>query len=275
VGNDRPAPVGIDVTTPNVARMWDYQLGGKDNFAADRAAADAVNQAMREAKAPDGRVVARENRAFLQRAVRFLAADRQMRQFLDIGAGLPTQGNVDEVVHQVSPDARVVYVDYDPVVIVHGQALLAGADKTTFVQGDLREPDKILNHPDLQSFIDLGRPVVVLLVSVLHLIPDDADPFGVVTQLRDAMAPGSYLVITHATRQSRPGAADVLKNEFERLRVTTPIIPRSRDDIERFFDGFDLVEPGLVFPALWRPDESLATEAQGAEWMFAGVGRKS
>ncbi len=275
MGNDRPAPVGIDVTTPNVARMWDYQLGGKDNFAADRAAADAVNQAMREAKAPDGRVVARENRAFLQRAVRFLAADRQMRQFLDIGAGLPTQGNVDEVVHQVSPDARVVYVDYDPVVIVHGQALLAGADKTTFVQGDLREPDKILNHPDLQSFIDLGRPVVVLLVSVLHLIPDDADPFGVVTQLRDAMAPGSYLVITHATRQSRPGAADVLKNEFERLRVTTPIIPRSRDDIERFFDGFDLVEPGLVFPALWRPDESLATEAQGAEWMFAGVGRKS
>ncbi len=275
MGNEHPAPVGIDVNTPNVARIWDYQLGGKDNFAADRAAADAVNKAMREANAPEGHVVARENRAFLQRAVRFLAKDAGLRQFLDIGAGLPTQGNVHEVAHQATSDARVVYVDYDPVVVVHGQALLTGSDKTNFIQGDLRKPDDILNHPELRNLIDLGQPVALLLIAVLHLIPDDGDPVGIVTRLRDALPVGSYLAITHATRQRRPGAADVLKKEFERLRVTTPIIPRTRDEIEQFFDGFELVEPGLVFPALWRPDAPAADQVPGAEWMFCGVGRKN
>jgi hypothetical protein len=274
VANQSEVPIGIDVNTPNVARMWDYQLGGKDNFAADREAAEMVNEAMRRVNSPDGRAVARENRAFLQRAVRFLAGEAQIGQFIDIGAGLPTQGNVHQAAHEVAPQARVVYADYDPVVVVHGQALLTGTDKTTVIHADLRQPDKILNDPELRRMIDLGQPVAILLIAVLHLLTDDDDPVGVVTQLRDAMAPGSYLVVTHATRQTRPAAATALSDEFKRLRVTTPIVPRSREEIERFFDGFDLVEPGLVFPALWHPDTAPAQGDAGAEWMFAGVGRK-
>jgi SAM-dependent methyltransferase len=266
--------MGVDVTVPNVARVWDYQLGGKDNFAPDRAAAEAINEACRRAGVPDGRVVARESRDFIGRAVRYLAGQAGIRQFVDIGAGLPTQGNVHQVAQQVNPDAAVVYVDYDPVVLAHGRALLADNPRTTVVQADLRRPDDILNHPDLRGLIDLDRPVAVLLVAVLHLFPDDQDPFGIVAHLRDALAPGSYLAITHTTSQTRPDMAARIAEEFARLRVTTPLVPRSRQEILRFFDGFDLVEPGLVFPTLWRPAASEAEPDPGAEWMYAGVGRK-
>jgi hypothetical protein len=252
--------------------MWDYQLGGKDNFAADRAAAEAVNQAMAEANVPDGRAVASENRAFLRRAVRYLAGSAGIRQFLDLGAGLPTQGNVHEIAHETAPDARVVYVDYDPVVVAHGRALLAGTNKTAAVRADLRVPHEMLSQPELTDLLDLGQPVAVLLVATLHLVTDHEDPAGIVAALHEAIAPGSHLVITHATRQRHEGAAAALAESFARLRVTTPIVPRGREEILRLFDGFILVEPGLVFPALWRPDTP--TEDTGAQWMFAGVGRK-
>jgi hypothetical protein len=274
VADESRVPSGIDVNTPNVARMWDFQLGGKDNFAADRAAAENVNEAMRRVNAPDGRVVAKENRAFLQRAVRYLAGEAQIKQFLDIGAGLPTQGNVHQAAHEVAPDARVVYVDYDPVVVVHGQALLTGTDKTTVMLADLRQPEKILDDPELRRILDLGQPVALLLVAVLHLLTDDDDPIGIVTQLRDTLTPGSYLVVTHATRQTHPNAANALADQFKRLRVTTPIVPRSREEILRFFDGFELVEPGLVFPKLWHAEAPTTQADAGSAWMFAGVGRK-
>jgi S-adenosyl methyltransferase len=181
------APTGVDASMPNFARVYDYLLGGKDNFPVDRATAE---QAL--AVAPELRVMARENRAFLQRAVRFLVAEAGICQLLDIGTGLPTQGSVHEVAQQVAPDARVVYVDADPVVIAHSRAMLASSDKAAIIQADLRRPEELLDHPELRALIDLGEPVAVLLVAILHGVTDAEDPVGVVTRLRDAMAPGSY-----------------------------------------------------------------------------------
>jgi SAM-dependent methyltransferase len=257
-----------------VARIWDYQLGGKDNFAADRAAADAINDACHAAGAPDGRLVARENRDFIDRSVRYLAGPAGIGQFIDIGAGLPTQGNVHKVAHRVNPHAAIVYVDYDPVVLAHGRALLADNATTTVIQADARQPEEILDHPELRRLIDLDRPVAVLLVAVLHLLTDDQNPYRIVARLREAMAPGSYLAITHCTSQERPDLAGRLAEEFARLRVTTPLIPRTHQEILRFFDGFDLVEPGLVFPTLWRPEPAGADPGPGTRWMYAGVGRR-
>src|SRR6266545_3440792 len=266
--DDHPAPTGLNMNTPNVARVWDYQLGGKDNFAVDRAAADALNDACRRVAAPDGRVVARENRDFIGRAVRYLAGPAGIRQFIDVGAGLPTQGNVHQIAQEVNPDAAVVYVDYDPLVLVHGRTLPAA---TVVVQADAREPDHILTHPELRAVIDLDQPVAVLLVALLHLLPDDEDPFGIVTHLRDALTPGSYLAVTHFTGDARPDLAAKVAEEFARLRITTPLISRTHSQILAFFDGFDLVEPGLVFPTLWRPDPTPAQPDPGAQWMYAGV----
>jgi len=275
VTRDQPAPSGIDTSTPNVARVWDYQLGGKDNFAADREAAETLNEACRSVGAPDGQVVARENRDFIGRVVRYLAGPAGIGQFIDIGAGLPTQGNVHQIAQQVNPDAAVVYVDYDPLVLVHGRALLADNTNTIVIQADAREPDDILKNPELRAVIDLDQPVAVLLVAMLHLMPDDQNPTGIVAHLRDALAPGSYLAITHFTGDARPDLAAKVADEFARLRITTPLIPRTHPQVLRFFDGFDLVEPGLVFPTLWRPDPTPAQPNPGAQWMYAGVGRKA
>lgn len=269
---DHPTNGGIDTTIPNVARVWDYQLGGTDNFAVDRAAADALNEACRSVGAPDGTVVARENRDFIRRAVSYLAGPAGISQFIDIGVGLPTQGNVHHIAQQVNPDATVVYVDYDPLVLAHGRALLADNHNTTVISADVRRPDEILNDPDLAALIDLTQPVAVLLVAVLHLLPDDENPDRVVARLRDALAPGSYLAITHVTGEVRPDLAATMAQEFARLRVSTPLIPRTRHQIAQFFTEFDLVAPGLVFPTRWDPDR--VGDDPGAQWMYAGVGRK-
>jgi SAM-dependent methyltransferase len=273
VTDERHVPQGVDVTTPNVARMWDYQLGGKDNFAADRAAAAALNLVVAAGGAPEGHAVASENRGFIHRAVRFLAAEAGIRQFIDIGAGLPTQGNVHEVAQAAAPGATVAYIDYDPVVVAHGRALLGDSGSTRVIHADLRDPSKLLANPELRDHIDFDQPVAVMLVAVLHLIGEADDPAGIVKELRDAIAPGSYLAITHATRQNRPEAAAALAEGFARLRVTTPMVPRSADEIAGFFDGFELIDPGLVFPALWRPESP--GDTTGAAWMLSGVGRKS
>jgi hypothetical protein len=273
---DRRRALGtIDTATPNVARMWDYQLGGKDNFAADAQAAEAVNRALQRAGVPSGREAAWENRSFIHRAVRFLAEEAGIRQFVDIGSGLPSMGNVHEIALHAAPDARVVYVDYDPVVLVHARALL-GTDTpdVTVVQADLRHPEEVFADPDLLSLIDLDQPVAVLLIAVLHLVTPAENPGGIVRRILAALPPGSYLATTHATSEVHSEGAAVLAGEFERLRVTTPMIPRSRAEILSFFEGLELVDPGLTFPSQWRTDTSGSSSNPGAAWMLAGVGRK-
>ncbi|MFI7543815.1 SAM-dependent methyltransferase [Actinoplanes sp. NPDC049599] len=262
----------MDIDTPNVARVWDYQLGGKDNFQVDRVAAEQLNQVCRAANAPTGCEVARENRAFIRRAVTYLAR-QGIDQFIDLGAGLPTRGNVHEVAQAVNPWARTVYVDYDALVAVHGRALLADNPETVMVRADVRQPDSVLGNSQLRSHIDLGRPVAVLMVALLHLFTADEAPAGIVARFRDALAVGSYVVITHVSGDSRPEAAGVLAAEFTRLGVTTPLVPRTAAQIGGFFDGLELVEPGLVSPARWRPDPADVDPGEDTRWMWAGVAR--
>jgi SAM-dependent methyltransferase len=257
----------IDPSIPTAAGMYDYYLGGKDNSAADRRAANKVLAA-----APEVILMARENRGFIQRAVRFLARDAGIRQFLDIGSGLPTQGNVHEIAQAEAPDARVVYVDNDPKVLAHSRALkTTEAETTSVITADLRDPDVILNHPDTRAQIDFDQPMAILLVAVLHFIDDQADPYAIVAHLRDAMAPGSYLVINHATADPRPdnagGAAEVYKN------TKYPSTHRTRKQIERFFDGVHLIDPGLVIVSDWRPDTETDISPEEV-WILGGVGRK-
>ncbi len=258
---------GIDTSRANPARIYDALLGGKDNFPADRAAAHAILNV-----APQARRGAKENRAFLQRAVRYLAAEAGIRQFLDIGTGLPTQGNVHQVAQATAPDARVAYVDNDPVVHAHANALLADHITTVAVLADLREPDAILGQPEVRRVLDFARPVAVLLVAVVHFIKDEEDPAGIVATLRDAMAPGSFLVVSHATADFHPEVAAKITDVYR--RASAPLVLRSRSQIARFFDGFDLVAPGLVQPASWRPDGE-GPVSRDAGGFYSGVGRRS
>ncbi|MGW4406138.1 SAM-dependent methyltransferase [Nonomuraea sp. NPDC004702] len=239
----------FDPNTPNVARLYDYYLGGKDHFPVDRQAAERIL-----AVAPEVRAAARANRAFLGRAVRHLA-ESGIRQFLDIGTGLPTQGNVHEVAAKVAPGSRVVYVDRDPVVLVHARALLTGhGEDTTVVEGDLRNPGDILRDPEVLRTIDFSRPVAVLLVAIMHFIEESDAPERILKTLREAMAPGSYLVMSHGTSDARPDAVsagtEVYRNATARLAL------RSRTRIRELFEGFELVEPGLVWLPEWHPDQA-------------------
>ena len=263
----------INTSVPNPARIYDYLLGGKDNYLADREVAEQV-----VAIAPVARDVVRDNRAFLRRAVRFLTREAGIRQFIDLGSGLPTQGNVHEIAQSIAPDARVVYVDSDAMVVTHSRALLAG-DNALAIQADLREPDAILGHPEVRELIDFDQPVALLLVAILHFIPDDQDPLGIVARFRDALPTGSYLAISHGTRDIpvRPdmSAAEMAEmgKRVERLYqlTTASIVTRTGEQVERFFDGFDLLDPGLVEIQLWRPDDRGSMLPGG---FYGGVGRK-
>lgn len=257
------APAGIDTTIAHGARIYDYLLGGKNNYAADRAAADHALGA-----APVLRSVAWENRTFLGRVVRFLTAEAGIRQFLDIGTGLPAQGNVHEVAQSVEPGSRVVYVDNDPIVRVHGQALLAQDASTTVIDADLRRPAEILAHPELRALIDFDEPVAVLLIGVLHFVSADQDPAGIVSQLRDAMVPGSYLAISQITADRHPEAVAGAVRAFG--HGGSEGTPRTRAEIESFFEGCEMVEPGLVYVSMWRPDTPHASDSG---WIMGGVGR--
>jgi hypothetical protein len=246
-------PPEIDTSRPHPARVYDYLLGGKDHFEPDRVAGDAVARA-----APFVREAARGNRAFLSRAVTFLAA-RGVDQFLDIGAGLPAAGNVHEVAQRVSPAARVVYVDNDPVVLSHAQAILATDDRTIAVRGDLRVPGEILTCPAVRAHLDFTRPVAVLLVAIVHFVLDEEDPAGIVASLRDALPGGSYLVLSHATNQfqGRHAAgrrADALTAAKVYSDLTAPFLLRDARQIQDFFRGWTLASPGLVPAHRWRPD---------------------
>jgi SAM-dependent methyltransferase len=262
-----PPPDGIDITRPNVARMYDYLLGGKDNFAADREAARQLVEAI-----PDVAAIARDNRSFLGRVVRYLATEAGIGQFLDLGSGLPTQANVHELAQGVAPEARVVYVDIDPVVASHGRAMLASGDQVGMVFGDLCNPASILQHPDVTGRLDLSRPAAVLCTSTLHFIGDDADPHKVIAEYRDRLAPGSYLVISHGTLEADP-AGEGGKAEGVYRQASSQLHVRPLPEVLRFFDGFELVDPGLTWITEWRPEPGTAPTGRRHS-MRGGVGRK-
>jgi hypothetical protein len=258
---------GIDTTTPNVARIYDYLLGGKDNFAADREAAGQLVAAI-----PDVAAIARDNRSFLGRVVRYLTGQAGVRQFLDLGGGLPTQANVHELAQGVAPDVRVVYVDNDPVVASHGRALLFTRDRVAMVLADLRDPASVWQHPEVAGLLDWTQPIAVLCTSTLHFVADEYEPHQVIGQYRDRMAPGSYLVITHGTMEEDPaGERDKAAGVYRRASSQLHVRPLA--DVRRFFDGFELVEPGLVWIAEWRPEPGTAPTGR-AQSMRGGVGRR-
>lgn len=259
-------PEGLDTERPSVARLYDYFLGGTHNFAADRELARKLLRA-----APNARYIVAENRAFLGRAVRFVVGEG-VRQFIDLGSGIPTQENVHEIAQKDDAEARVVYVDNDPYAVAHSRHILGGNPTATVIRADLRDPDGVVGHPDVAGLIDFTKPVGLLMIAVLHFVPDSDDPAGVVASFASALAPGSYLAISHATHEAAPGAAAVVQDLYK--NTTASAYTRTKVEIMRFFAGFDLVEPGLVYLPLWRPDGKQPMHPERA-WFYAGVGRKS
>jgi SAM-dependent methyltransferase len=258
-GNGVPADIRTDIAHP--ARVYDYWLGGKDNFAADRAAAEQVITVM-----PEILDTVRGNRQFLQRAVRFLR-DAGIRQFIDIGSGLPNTPNVHEIAQAGHTDARVVYVDNDPVVFLHAEALLAGNHGTAVVRADLRDVDQVWSKAG--ELLDFTQPAALLFVGCLHHIVDSDDPAGLVTRYLAALAPGSYLVISHVTNERSPeklrANADVAESSGAVL------IPRGKDAIMRMFNGRELVDPGLVLVSYWRPEGGDPGPNADRAWAYGGV----
>jgi SAM-dependent methyltransferase len=263
------APPGVDIRTPNMARMYDYALGGKDNFTSDR---EAVQNLFR--LAPENAYVPRANRQFLGKAAHF-AAEQGIGQFVDLGAGLPSQGSTHEAARRVRPDARVVYVDSDPVVLIHARALLAAHDSGIAVVGeDIRNTERVFASPHMRRLIDFSQPVAVLLVAVLHGIPDADDPAGIVAEWVKRLVPGSYVILSHLTREGHP--ADIVQQKEEVFaKSSTPMAYRSSDEILRFFNGLELVEPGLTTVTRWREEPADAQLDAAGAWTLAGVGRKN
>jgi hypothetical protein len=241
----------LDTSVAHAARRYDYWLGGKDNFAPDRASGDAIAAAF-----PTIRLAVRENRSFLRRAVTFLAEEAGIRQFLDVGTGLPTVNNTHQVAQAIAPRSRIVYVDNDPLVLVHARALLTSSAEgaTAYVDADLREPEKILSNPELLRTLDFSQPVALMLVAVMHFILDQDDPYAIVARLVEALPPGSYLVVAQATYDPLPPDT-VAALEAANARGNPKSRPRSRAEFARFFDGHDIVPPGIVSVAEWRADD--------------------
>jgi SAM-dependent methyltransferase len=271
---ERPwwAPETVDLERPSAARIYDYLLGGAHNFAVDRSAAEKIIEGM--PTAPD---VARANRAFLRRAVDWMVA-QGVRQFLDIGSGIPTVGNVHEIAQRVDPDARVVYVDIDPVAVAHGRRILAGNDGAVAILEDLRDPGRILAHPELRAVLDLSRPVGLLLVSLLHFVPDADDPSGAVARLRDALAPGSFLALSHGAVEGFDPAEVAVAAQVYRTTSGPTGGLRTRAQILGFFGDFELVDPGLVWLSEWHPDRAANVDGDhehpSRSAFLAGVARK-
>jgi hypothetical protein len=240
----------IDMTKPHPARRYDYWLGGKDNFQADRDAAEAI-----AAVFPHIRTAARENRAFMQRAVKHLAAEAGIRQFLDIGTGLPTANNVHDVAQGIAPESRIVYVDNDPLVLTHARALLTSSEQgaTAYIDADVRDPDNILLDPAVRDTLDWSEPVALLLVAVLHFVEDGEDPWAIVNKLVGALPAGSYLVLSHATFDPLDQKTIKAMNAVNE-GITPRFSPRSLSEVSRFFEGLDLLEPGIVSVSDWRPE---------------------
>ncbi len=260
-------PLPFDTSKAHHARIYDYLLGGKDNYAADRAAAEAALKAW-----PDLAFGARANRAFLGRTARYLAAEAGIRQFLDIGTGIPTAGNLHEVAQAIAPQTRVVYVDYDPIVLAHARALLDSSEEgaTEYIESDLRDTGSILGRA--AQLLDFSKPVAVTLLAILQAIPDADDPHAIVATLMDAVPSGSYLTISHPStdfldQETQQGIGDSWNGKVQQQFTFRP-----RDQVARFFAGTDLIEPGLVLVEEWRPEPGSVTEGRSAMW--GAIGRK-
>jgi hypothetical protein len=269
---ERPQ-VDLQTGRPHPARVYDYLLGGKDNYAADREAAEAGLKAN-----PNSRIPPRQNRAFMRRAVRYLAGEAGITQFLDIGTGIPTSPNVHEIAQDAQPQARVVYVDNDPIVLAHARALLTSgpAGKTAYINADLRDVDKILSSPDLQETLDLSRPVGLLLIAIMHFVGDSDDPYGLAARLLDGLPSGSYLALSHLTGDFDAAAWEGVAAVYRRSGVTMQV--RSQPAVEQFFAGLELVDPGVVSLPRWRPDPTDIGQpgqpSDAAVSVYGGVGRK-
>ncbi len=261
----------IDTSRPHPARIYDYFLGGKDNFAADRKTAEDLL-----AIAPTGRTIARENRAFLGRAVRYLVAEAGIRQFLDIGTGLPSANNVHEVAQELAPECRVVYVDNDPLVLAHARALLTSAPegRTAYIDADLREPEKILADPAVTATLDFSQPVALMLVAVLHFSPEQAQPQRIVSTLIDALPPRSYVAASHLTvEHAEPRQGDQAVSTYRRDGMT--LRPRTADEFaDLVFTGLDIVNPGVTLVSDWRPEGDGPRPLAAEVATYGGVGRK-
>ncbi|MGW5664854.1 SAM-dependent methyltransferase [Streptomyces sp. NPDC003758] len=266
----RQLSTSIDATVPTAARMYDYYLGGKDNYAADRAACEELDKVV-----PSTRALALNNRRFLQRVVRTLAQEYGIRQFLDHGSGLPTQDNVHQVAQRIDPTSHVVYVDSDPMVLVHGRALLEQDERTVVIQADMRDTDTIFTHPETRRLIDFSQPVAVLFNSVMHCIPDSETdgPPALVRRVAERLVPGSFMVMCQLVSedaQVREFVTDFMDQATQGHwgRV------RQEKDVAAWFDGMDILEPGLVEVSTWRPDSEVAPRQLTQEWIeFGGVGR--
>lgn len=259
------------LTLPNAARMYDYFLGGFHNFEVDRQAAEQILKLQ-----PLTSTIARGNRAFVRRAVRF-CCDEGVDQFLDIGSGIPTVGNVHEIAHHCNPDAHVVYVDIDPVAVEHSLALLQDNDRATAIRADVRETETILEHPDVRALIDFGRPVGLLMTGMLYFIVDDEEACRCVATMCDALASGSYLALSHTSREGKSapvGKHKQISDMYERAR--SPLRSRTHAEIMGFFEGLEMIEPGLVWVPQWRPEseDDLLLDRPTESGGYAGVGRK-
>jgi len=274
VNRPRPrwAPDSVDIERPSAARMYDYFLGGSHNFLADRRLAEEYLRVL-----PEMPVIAQAQRGVLHRAVRFMV-ESGIDQFLDLGSGMPTTGNVHEIAQALNPDVRTVYVDVDPVAVAHGRALLRDdVGNTGVVHADLRDPGYVLSQPEVGELLDLSRPVGVLMIAVLHFVGDGDDPVGVVGTYRDATVPGSFLALTHATSDYRPSMAKDAEEVYR--RASHQIHYRTKREIGALLAGYELVEPGLVDLIKWRPEPDAGPDPLGGDVTrysgYAAVGRKS
>jgi hypothetical protein len=267
-------PPGVDPTRPSPARLYDYFLGGTNNFPVDREAAEYL-----KARIPDVADALWANRGFHGRAAVWMAR-QGIRQFLDLGSGLPTQNNTHESVHKVDPEARVVYVDNDPMVAAHAGALLAADGTTTVILADLREPEALLSHPDLVRLINLAEPVGVLMTDVMHFVPDDEDPWGLVATYMAAVPSGSYLALSHGTDENLPPSQTKATAETM-AKSTASVHARSRAGVERFFEGLELVppykgaEPAITYAGLWGAEDVAAADTDGSRGFYCGVARRT
>jgi len=266
-GSDRWIPKGVDPTLPSSARVYDYLLGGGHNFAADREVGERLVVML-----PGAREGARLNRAFLRRAVLFMISSG-IRQFLDIGSGIPTVGNVHEVAQKADPESRVVYVDNEPVAVAHSRQVLRDNERASAIRADLTDPRAVLSHPETTRLLDFDRPIGLLIVSVLHFVPESKDPGALLAHYREALAPGSFLAMSHLSADHRPAETAALVEVTKRTR--DPSYPRSRQRFTQLFDGFELQDPGVVSTALWRPDSDAdLADRPERDRVLAGVGRK-
>jgi SAM-dependent methyltransferase len=267
VPSDDWVPPDIDVERPSPARVYDYVLGGTHNFPVDRQMADRLR-----AIDPNTELMARENRAFLRRAVEFLV-DAGVRQFLDIGSGIPTVGHVHEIAQRAAPESRVVFVDIDPVAVAHSREILADNDRTTVIQEDVRRPEQIVGHPDLRDLLDLDQPVAVLLIALLHYLSDADDPARTVSRLTAPLAPGSYVALSHGTDD---GPADMATMQQIGRRSGIEVTWRGRRQVEALFGDLELVDPGIVWVPQWRPESDADPYHDRPEMSanYAAVARK-